>query len=60
MKNYSIQCGIKKKKIHSHMWRRSGISIADSKNVPLSQILARSGHASIKCNTVSKPESRRD
>lgn len=47
IKNYCIQCGIKKARIHSHMFRRSGISIADSKNVPLSQIMARSGHTAI-------------
>ena len=47
MKRYAIQCNIKKR-MHSHIWRRSGISIADSANVPMSQIMGRSGHSNLQ------------
>lgn len=50
MKNYALKAGICKR-IHSHLWRASGITIADSNNVPLGQIMARSGHSNIQSVT---------
>jgi len=51
MKNYALESGVTKKKIHTHLWRSSGITIADSKNVSLGQIMARSGHTNIQSVT---------
>ena len=47
MRNYAIEIGIKKR-MHTHIWRSTGISLADSNNVSLGQIMHRSGHTNIQ------------
>lgn len=47
MKKYAAQAGITKK-IFCHLWRASGITIADSNGVSLNQIMKRSGHTNIQ------------
>ena len=47
MQKYAVDIGLKKR-IYTHLWRSTGISIADSNNVSLGQIMQRSGHTNLQ------------
>lgn len=47
MKQYSVVAGVNKR-IYPHLWRASGITIAESNGISISQIMKRSGHTNIE------------
>ncbi len=46
MKQYAAEAGIEKR-MFSHLWRATGITISENNGVPISQIMKRSGHTNI-------------
>lgn len=47
MKRYAVEVKLDKR-LFTHLWRASGITIAESNNVSIGQIMSRSGHNNIQ------------